>query len=299
LRYDLTDLRVFLAVAEEQNLSRGATRCFLSPSSVSLRLKGLENAVGTQLFLRRAHGVELTHAGTVMVEHVRRCLAELEQMHANLVPFAQGINGHVTLFANNNAISSHLPADLGRFFSRFPRVRITLEERPSQEILTAVLASRADLGVVAAVVPHPNLRYLPYRDDELVLLVPRAGALAHRTSVQFSECLGEPFVGLQSGMALHTFLVNQATALGARLDVRVQVSGYRAIAHLVASGAGVGIVPRSALEPVDRDLLAVLKLEDEWAMRHLKICFQEVALQNPFAAQLIESLSERATPLGP
>lgn len=290
MHYDLTDLKVFAAVAEAQNLSRGAARCYLSPSSVSLRLKGLEEAIGAPLFVRRARGVELTSAGTVMLEHVRRCLAQLEQMHADLLPFAQGVKGHITLFANNNAISSHLPGDLARFFAHHPAVRITLEERPSADIVTAVVAGRADLGVVAVDQMHPELRYLPYKEDELVLLVPLSSALAARGSTPFSVCLNEPFVSLQSGMALHTFLANHAAALGGRLDIRVQVSGYRAIAQLVTSGAGIGIVPRSALEDADREHLAVLTLDEPWAVRHLQICLREQTFSTPFVAQLIEIL---------
>jgi len=291
MRYDLTDLKVFLAVAEARNLSRGAARCYLSPSAVSLRLKGLEEALGAALFVRRARGVELTSAGTIMLEHVRRCLAQLEQMHADLLPFARGIKGHITLFANNNAISSHLPDDLARFFALHPAVRITLEERPSPDIVTAVLAGRADLGIVAVDQKHPDLYYLHYREDELVLLVPLSSPLATLTRAKFNHCLNEPFVSLQSGMALHTFLANHATALGGKLDIRVQVSGYRAITHLVASGAGVGIVPRSALQDADTEHLAVLALEEPWAMRHLQICLRERTLTAPFVTQFIETLN--------
>lgn len=297
MHYDLTDLKVFLAVAEEKNLSRGAARCYLSPSSVSLRLKGLEESMGTLLLQRRARGVELTQAGAVMLEHVRRCLAQLEQMHADLLPFAQGVKGHITLFANNNAISSHLPADLARFFALYPAVRITLEERPSPDIVAAVVAGRVDLGVVAVEQPHPELRYLPYQEDELVLLVPLSSPLAARDSCAFSACLSEPFVSLQSGMALHTFLANHASALGGKLDVRVQVSGYRAIAQLVASGAGIGVVPRSALESADRQHLAVLDLKEAWAKRHLQICLREPSFSNPFVMQFIKTLCERQTTL--
>lgn len=293
VHYDLTDLKVFLAVAEELNLSRGAVRCHLSSSSVSLRLKALEASIGTPLFLRRARGVELTQAGAVMLEHVRRCLAQLEQMHADLLPFSRGIKGHITLFANNNAISSHLPADLARFFALYPAVRITLEERPSMDIVAAVVAGRADLGVVAVEQPHPELRYLPYREDELVLLVPLSNPLARHARLSFKACLGEPFVSLQSGMAVHTFLANHAAALGGQLDVRVQVSGYRAIAHLVASGAGIGVVPRSALEDADRHRLAMVDLDEPWALRHLQICLREQSFQSPFVAQLVATLCNR------
>ncbi|WP_047468675.1 LysR family transcriptional regulator [Delftia sp. ZNC0008] len=290
MHYDLVDLKVFLAVAEELNLSRGAYRSNLSPSSVSLRLKGLEDGLGVPLFVRKARGVELTRAGGVLLEHVRRVLAQLEQMHADLLPFAQRVKGHVTLFANNNAISSHLPADLARFFAKHPAVRIDLEERPSLDIVAAVAAGRADLGVIAVEQRHPDLHYVPYREDELVVLVPLNNALAKKAGVRFSSCLNEPFVSLQPGMALHTFLANHAIALGAQLDVRVQVSGYRAIAHLVASGAGIGVVPRSAVETEDLRHLAVVQLDEPWALRHLEVCRRKAESDNPFVNQLVAEL---------
>ncbi len=291
MRYELTDLKVFLAVAQEGHLARGARRCHLAPSSVSLRLKGLEDAVGTPLFVRHARGVALTGAGNVMLEHVRRCIAQLEQMHADLLPFSQRLAGHITLFANNNAISSFLPDDLARFFDAFPSVRITLEERMSMDIVSAVAAGRADVGVVAFEEERDGLVFTPYRDDRLVLLAPLHSALCKQPSVRFADCLDQPFISLQSGAALHTYLMNHATALGGRLDVRVQVSGYRAIARLVASGAGIGVIPRSALARSDHGKLACLAIDEPWAMRRLKVCTKVgIESTNPFVAQLVATL---------
>jgi DNA-binding transcriptional LysR family regulator len=195
MHYDLTDLKVFLAVAEEGNVSRGAERCHLAPSSVSLRIKGLEENIGTALLTRQARGVTLTPAGHVLVEHARRCVAQLEQMHVDLLPFARGLTGHVTFFANNNAISSHLPDDLARFFTLYPSVRITLEERMSHDIVAAVASGRADIGVVALETEHPELDFLPYREDRLVLLAP----------------LGSPLRGLH-GRTVHQSAVRRRIA---------------------------------------------------------------------------------------
>jgi len=158
MHYDLIDLKVFLAVADEGNLSRGAERCHLAPSSVSLRIKGLEEAVGTPLLTRQSRGVALTPAGHIVVEHAQRCVAQLEQMHADLLPFTQGLSAHLTFFANNVAIGTYLPDDLARFFALHPNVRITLEERTSLDIMAAVAAGRADLGAVALENhTHPDL----------------------------------------------------------------------------------------------------------------------------------------------
>lgn len=291
MHYDLTDLRVFLAVVDEGNLSRGATRCNLAPSSVSLRIKNLEEVFGAPLLHRQSRGVGPTAAGRVLAEHARRCLAQLEQMHADLLPYAQGITGHVTLFANNNAISSFLPEDLTGFFKAYPSVRISLEERMSHDIVAAVVEGRADVGVVAFDADHPELEFFPYRDDELVLLAPLDCNLGNRRTIAFADCLRQPFICLQQGAAMHTFLVNHAAALGAKLDVRVQVSGYRAIAKLVASGAGLGIIPRSAVEEDDARTMQVLTLSDTWSLRNLRICVKRrTDAENHFRDELVAFL---------
>ncbi|WNF58767.1 LysR substrate-binding domain-containing protein [Pseudomonas sp. SG20052] len=212
-------------------------------------------------------------------------------MTSDLQPFASGLIGHVTFFANNNAISSYLPDDLGRFFSLYPNVRISLEERLSHDIISAVSSGRADIGVVAMETEHPELDFFPYRQDQLVLLAPLNGRFDDRHSVSFAECLGLPFISLQSGAALHTFLMNHASALGGRLDVRVQVSGFRAIARLVSSGAGIGVAPRSALEPADLDRLKVIEILEGWARRNLQVCVQRHPReQNVFRDHLIKIL---------
>lgn len=291
MHYDLVDLRVFAAVAEEGNLTRGAQRCNLAPSSVSARIRALEDEVGSPLLERRQRGVVPTPAGRVLAEHARRCLAQLEQMHADLAPFGRGITGRVVVFANNNAINSFLPDDLAAFFKAHPSVRVSLEERNSHHVLAAVAERRADLGVVAMEGEHPLLAFFPYREDELVLLVPRVHPLARRRAVRFAECLDWPFISLQPGAVIHTFLANHAAALGGRLDVRVQVSGYRAIARLVATGAGVGVAPRSALEPGDQAGLRVLRLEEPWSRRDLRVCVLRQAEPNVHRDALVRLLA--------
>lgn len=178
MRYGLVDIKLFVAIADEGNVTRGAARCFLAPSSASLRLRQLEESLGTPLFTRAARGVSLTRAGQVMLEHCRRSLAELEQMHANLAPYALGVKTQVTIFANSSAIAAFLPHDLARYFKSHPDVRVSLEERMSHDIAAAVAEGRADLGVVTWASSHPQLQLYPYREDALVVLSPKGGPWA-------------------------------------------------------------------------------------------------------------------------
>jgi len=291
MHYELTDLKIFLAVAEEGNLSRGADRAHLAVSSVSQRIKGLEESIGTPLLVRQARGVVPTPAGHVMIEHARRCVAQLEQMNADLLPYASGLAGRVTLFATNVVINSFLTADLGRFFGMYPNVRMTLEERMSTDITTAVAEGRADLGVCAPTTEQSDLEYLPYRIDRFVLLTSRNSRLGRDGIERFEACKNEPFVSLQQGTSLHAFLVGNAAALGMRLDIRVQVSGYAAIALLVSSGAGIGIVPKSAVTAEDYPNLRIVELADPWAKQDLRVCRRrERSAQDHFSQKLVEVL---------
>lgn len=291
MHYDLTDLRLFVAIAEEANVSRGAKRCHLAPSSASLRLKAMEDGFGAALFTRQARGVALTPAGHVLLEHARRCLAQLGQMHVDMTPFSKGVLNHVTLFANNNAINSWLPDDLLPLFRAFPSARIALEERLGTEIVAAVGQGRADVGIIAIEAEHPELQFLPYREDRLAVIAPARHSLARRRSTRFAACLEFPFVCLLNGTAMHTYLVNFANALGRELDVRIQVSGYPAALKMIAAGVGIGIVPMSALATATITGLTVVELEESWAPRRHRICVRPENLRrNALVAELVETL---------
>ncbi|TXG88349.1 MAG: LysR family transcriptional regulator [Rhodocyclaceae bacterium] len=292
MRYNLTDLRLFVAVAEASNLTRGAERAHLAPSSASHRLQQLEGALGTALFIRRARGVELTRAGEALLRHARQVFAQLEQMHADLAPFAAGVRGHVTLWANTHATHSFLPDDLAEFLRANPQVSVTLEERTSPEIVMAVARGEVEVGVVAETVEGAEVEMTPYRADRLVLITPATHPLAAKASTRFAEVLDHPFVMLHAGSAIHTFTMNAAAALGRHLNVRIQVRSFEAVCRMVGAGVGLGLVPKSAVPKGGlREPPTVVELDESWAQRDLQICVRQRAALSGFAAALVENLS--------
>jgi DNA-binding transcriptional LysR family regulator len=293
-RYELVDLRVFLAIVDEGSISRGAIRSHLAPSSVSERIAGLELSLGTTLLERLPRGVMPTLAGQVFADHARRCLAQLEQMHADLAPYATGLKGHVTLFVNNTALTSCLPEMLASFFAAHPQVYVTLKEAMSAEIVSAAAHGRADVGIVAGGVDHPELVFSPFIDVRLVMLVPRGHALASRQDVRLLECLSETFVSLHSGAAIHTFLMDRATELGHRPNVRIQVNDYTSVKRLVGSGAGIALAPDTVAELEDGNV-AVVRLREGWAHRGSRICLRNSGTEaSPNVRLLVEHLAEQA-----
>lgn len=292
MRYDLTDLQLFLAVAEEANLTRGASRCHLAPSSASHRLKALEESLGAPLLERLPRGVRVTRAGEVLLQGARQIFAQLEQLHADLAPFAQGVRAQVVVHANTNATNSFLPDDLGAFLQGHPQVRVSLQERTSPEVLRAVAAGEAEVGVVAGGGDGSGLESIPYRQDHLVLAVPPGHPVSARARVGFAEVAREPFVMLHAGSAIHTFMMGVAADLGVTLDVRIQVKSFEAILRMVGAEVGFGMVPASAIEhhPGPR-AFAVVALDELWATRNLRIVVRRLAELSPHARALVEQLA--------
>jgi DNA-binding transcriptional LysR family regulator len=114
--------------------------------------------------------------------------------------------------------------------------------------------------------------------------------VARKSQVPFAECLAHAFVSLMPGTAIHTFLLNQAAALGTKLDVRVQVAGYDALKRLVSSGAGIAVVPRSAMSGDPDAGLKTLALEEHWAARNLRICVHRCSGPKYYRDELVRSL---------
>ncbi|KAA1171167.1 LysR family transcriptional regulator [Marinobacter salinexigens] len=292
MKYNLTDLRLFIAIAECESLTRGAEKAFLAPSSASHRIKILESSLGTALLHRRSRGVQLTRAGEIFLRHARQVFARLEQLHSDLVPYAAGVQGHVQLWANTHAIHTYLPNDLSTFLGLHPQISVNLEEQTSSDILTGVARGDVEIGIVAGQEGNQDVTLTPYREDRLVLVTAANHRLAGDMSVLFRDVLGEPFVMLHAGSAIHTFTMNAAANLGTHLHVRVQVKSFEAVCRMVAAGVGIGMVPREAVKQSRHQPLHVIEVEDAWAQRDLKICTNPRTPLSPFAEKLIAHLAQ-------
>jgi DNA-binding transcriptional LysR family regulator len=296
MRFDLTDLRLFLATVEAGSITRGAGRSALALPSASARIKGMEETLGTPLLLRGRRGVAPSPAGRVLARHARVVLDQLERMSGELGDYARGLKGHVRLLSNTAALSEFLPELLAPWLAEHPNVDIELEERPSPAIVTAVASGQADVGIVADWATAAGLEVLPFRVDRLVLVTPRDHPLAARRAIAFEEAFDHDFVGQPEDAALQEHLSRHATAARRRLRWRMRVRSFEAICRLVGAGVGVGVVPRTAAERGRRiSPIRVVPLTDAWAERRLGICTRGPAHLSPHARRLVEHLAAGAT----
>lgn len=291
MRFDLTDLRLFLRVAETGSLTQGAARAHLALASASARIRGMEDELKVPLLERERRGVRLTPAGRALVHHARTVLEQIDRMRGDLGSYASGLKGQVRLLANTAALTEFLPERLGAFLAAHPHVDIDLEERLSTEIVQAVAGGQAEVGIVADTVDLGALETFPFQVDRLVLVMARGHPLGARRALSFAEVLDEPFVGLTEGSALQDHLAVHASRLGRRPKYRVRLRSFDAICRMVEQGVGVGVIPEAAARRCQRSMaLRRIPLSDAWASRRLSLCVRRYGELSPYARLLVDAL---------
>src|ERR1700710_2685304 len=170
-RIDLTTLRLFIAVCEEQNLTRAAHREGIAASAVSKRMNDFELAFGVTLFRRLSKGMALTPAGEALLHHARVTLLNVAKIAVELSEYSQGVRGHVRMLANLSAIVQFLPEDLSSFFSTNELLRVDLQERPSGQVVRGIEEGLAEIGICFGEAETRSLAAFHYRTDNLVVVV--------------------------------------------------------------------------------------------------------------------------------
>jgi DNA-binding transcriptional LysR family regulator len=291
LRFDLTDMRLFLTVVEQGSLTKGAETMNLALASVSERISGMESSLGAQLLERNRRGVTTTAAGDALVRHARLILDQVEHMRGELRTYGTGLKGRIRLLSNTAGLAAFLPYQLGRFLVAYPDLSIDLNERPSTEIAVAIAEGRADLGVVANIADLAALQTHVIAHDQLVVVVSATHRISDQRSIAFAEVVGEPFVGL-SDAALEAHLGERAARLGRQIYYRIQLRRIESVAMLVESGVGIAILSQASTKDLGHLGLAIVPLQDSWALRQLHLCARDFSALTPHAGLLAQQLME-------
>jgi DNA-binding transcriptional LysR family regulator len=295
MRFDLTDLKLFLHVVEAGSITHGAERMHLAVAAASTRIRNMEDALGTKLLHRERLGVQPTPAGRTLVHHARLMLQQAERMRGDLAEYADGLKGQIRLLSNTNALTEFLPEPLSDFLAAHPHVNVDLEERPSAEIVAAIADGTADIGIVAATDAVPGLETLPFRVDRFVLVVAPAHVLADARRIAFGDALDFDFIGLDRASAIQRFLSDKAERLGRRLKLRVQLRSFDAVCRLVACNVGIGVVPATtAARTSQSQAIHRIELEDGWAQRNLTIVVRRETELPIYARALVRHLAAPA-----
>jgi DNA-binding transcriptional LysR family regulator len=255
--FSLRLLRVFVAVAHRQSFTRAAEQLGLTQPGVSKSVRELERQAGAALVERAPTGVKLTEAGTVLLGHARTILAE-ERAAEDALNALRGLSrGTLRIGASSTIATYILPSFVQQFSAQHPAIELTLHTARSRAVATALVDQQLDIGLIEAPVPEDaRLKLIPWREDELVVVAAPSHPLAPQAPIPVAALANEMLVLRERGSGTRRIVLDVLKAHNVVPLRTLGADSVESIKHLVASGLGVSIVSRAAIE----DMLALRRL---------------------------------------
>ncbi|MCW3064711.1 MAG: transcriptional regulator, LysR family [Solirubrobacterales bacterium] len=252
-------LRYFVAVGEELHFGRAAARLHISQPSLSRAIRELELQLGVDLFARTKRSVRLTDAGSALLAHAPRALAELERAVEEARRAGRGEVGTLNVGFLPSATVRLLPAVVRAYRAAFPAVRLHLVEQLDELQLDALAQERLDLGLVRTTRSGSGLTFAALRREGMVVAMPRGHPLAARRRLSYSDLRDEDFVLWPRAAAPETFdaVIEGCRAAGFSPRIGQEAPGASALLGLVAAGLGVSVVADAYAGLAGEDVVVV------------------------------------------
>lgn len=244
---DMRHLRCFVAVSEELHFGRAAMRLHVSQPPVSLAIKELEQELGVTLLERTSRRISLTRAGEDALRDARAILAAADTMRKRARQAAQGLMGSLSIGFISLPAYSFLPPTLRSFTENFQRVKISLLEGTTDQILHDVESGSLDVGLVFRIPDLPSaLTAKLVHTEPLVVALPEGHPLAAGSRVALEKLSNERFLGFERHQGPLMFDAIVATCMRHGFSPKLfPARQMHTIVSLVSGGIGVALVPGS------------------------------------------------------
>jgi DNA-binding transcriptional LysR family regulator len=246
---ELRHLRYFVAVAEEENVSKAALKLHVSQPGVSRQIRDLEDEIGFQLLERSAKSVRLTAAGKVFLKEARDVLQQVEAAVKKARAVAGGTAGEINVGYAPSLTVQILPPLLRKFQEQFPRVRVILHDLSSEEMLAQLASKKLQ---VALTVPPPrklmrDLAYMELAQYAMCVAVAPHHALADLKAITLQQVAKEPLIGYtrQDYPEYHEEIGRLFAKAGLKADFAEEHEGANSLTAAVEAGRGMALVTNS------------------------------------------------------
>lgn len=250
---EIYQLKTFVAVATEGNLTRAAERVFTSAPAVSAQLKALEEELGVRLFDRTPRGMSLTVSGRRLLTEAQRTLAAAQALQVTAAQIRGQVRGVVRMGTVSDPVALRLGEVFVRLAEEHPQVALQLRQGISMQAVQAVRRGELDCAWVLS--EHEQLEgldLLRLQPCQVVAALPQRLADSGMPD-SLTALVGLPWVATPPECGLRVQLERLFTAAGASVPGGVMADTEGALRSMVVSGLGVGLMRRDQALVAERE----------------------------------------------
>ena len=243
----LDQLRIFVAVAEREHVTRAAQSLRLTQSAVSGAIQALEARHNIVLFNRIGRRIELTRDGRIFLEQARMVLRTANDAEVSLLDLHGLKRGVISLHASQTTGAYWLPTRLARFHDKYPGIDVRLSLGNTDQVAAAVSSGSADIGFIEGTIHSPELVTEQVDLDHLLIVVGASHPLSRLRHIEPRQITEAEWILRERGSGTRSIFEQALSRIGIapeQLNVRLELPSNEAIRATVEAGAGLTAISR-------------------------------------------------------
>jgi LysR family hydrogen peroxide-inducible transcriptional activator len=278
----LTELKYIVAVARERHFGRAAEACFVSQPTLSVAIRKLEDELGVQLFERGSSEVSVTPLGEQIIEQAQRVLEQASAIKEIAKQGKDPLVGPLRVGVIYTIGPYLLPPLMRHVIDDAPKMPLLLQENFTVKLLELLRQGDIDVAILAEPFPDQGLVTHALYDEPFVVAVPKGHELARRKTISSSELKEQTMLLLGAGHCFRDHVLevcpefSRYSQASAGIQKTFEGSSLETIRHMVASGIGITVLPRSAAPRTGEDgLLRYIPFAAPVPMRRVTLAWRK------------------------
>ena len=247
----ITQLYYVLAVAENQNFTKAAEKCFVTQPTLSMQIQKLEDQLDVQIFDRSKKPIELTEVGKKIVTQARNIVNESYRIQ-DIVDQQKGfIGGEFKLGIIPTVMPTLLPMFLKTFIKKHPKVKLKIEELTTEEIITRIKDGHLDAAIAATPLEDENIKERVLFFEPFVSYIPKGHRLHLNKKIDVSDLDVDDMLLLEDGHCFREGVINLCKVFKNHEDDKFQLESGSIETLIKLSNEGLGMTLLPYLHTLD------------------------------------------------
>jgi DNA-binding transcriptional LysR family regulator len=292
MAFTLRQLQFFVAAAAAGSVSGAARAMSISQSSVTEAIRALEDDLGITLFDRHAWGLDLTQKGSAFLRNARKILAEVATARTAFGDENETVTGRLSLGVTSLVAGYVLSDILQRYRRAFPQIELNVIEDNGEYLQHLLIGGELDVAVLLTssvrdrmALHVESLLVSPYR-----LWLPMGHALAQQESISLEELGGSALIQLMVD-EIEESMRQLMAAMSVRPQIAFRTRSVEAVRSLVATGAGLAILPSLVYRPwsLEGDRIVIRDVSGDLPSVQVGLAWRRGAPLSPPALNFVQS----------
>lgn len=295
-------LKIFCDVVRWASFSRGAEENGISQSSASQAVHQLEVRLGAKLIDRSKRPLVVTPHGRIYYEGCKDLVGRYLEVEARVKALEDDHNvvGTVRVASIYSVGLNHMSRYIEQFQKAYRGATVRVEYLHPTRVVESVLEEGAELGLISYPRKWPELKVIPWREEEMVLAVPPQHPFADRGVIDASELDGAKYVGFDPELPIRRAIDRFLRQRGVHVQVALEFDNIENVKRAVEISAGVAILPEPTLaRELEAGSLRAVRFRDHRLTRPLAIVHRRGQALSLTASRFLEQLTRTDALVGP